>query len=290
MRKWLRIVVWSAGVLAVAGVGVASAEWLLVRRTPEWYAADTRTPAQRSSAADRAEDTLIRLYNWSAGHHARQVAARTRPFAFNPPAGESTYPLSFTDGQLNAFIDRWSDFQDRRAIIEQSVHDPRLIVQGGQIILAGQVKEMGVVVSLFVLPQVSPGGRLHLTLDKVVAGVVPVPDAFFATQRASLERVLASNLPADQAAARLDADGLANGPAATAAMDEMLLAMLRRRPAEPVIFVPVNTSASSPLLPLRITAVTADDHVLTLTAQAMAQDERQQLLSRIKSPDQPTEP
>ncbi len=281
MRKWVKVVIGSAGVLAAAAAGGGAAEWLRVRRTPAWYAPDRSTPQQRAVAADRFQDTLARLYDWSADRHARRLAGRP-----SPTTADATHPLSFTDAQLNAFLDRWSDLQDRRATIEQYVHDPRVIVVDGRVILAAQVKEMGLVVSLFVQPAVAADGRLRLTLDKVVAGVVPVPDAFFANQRASLEHVLSSNLPADQAAARLDADGLANGSAATAAMDEMLLAMLRGQAAEPVIFVPVNTSASSLLLPVRITAVTAQDHTLAITALAMSPDDRRDLLARIKTADQ----
>ena len=266
---------WTAGVLAVAGVGVASAEWLLVRRTPAWYGPETRTPAQRATAARTVEDTLVRLHNWSA--------VRAQPSAATAPA--ATYPLSFTDAQLDAFFDKWAAFRDRRATIEQYVHDPRLVVQDGHLILVGQLKETGLVVSLFIQPAVAADGRLRLTLDRVVAGVVPVPDAFFAAQRASLERTLAADLPAAQAAARLDADGLANGPAATASMNQMLLAMLRGQPAEPVVFVPVTAAGASPLLPVRVTAVTAQDHTLTLTAQAMTLAERRALLGVIETPD-----
>ena len=281
MRKWLKIIGWSAGVLALIGAGVAAGEWMLVRRRPAWYVPDRSTAEQRRRAARNVEDTLVRLHDWSAERSLHP--ATTTPSAPNAP----TYPLSFTDAQLDAFYDKWVEFQNRRAAVDPYVHDPRVVVEGGQLILAGEVREMGMVVSLFVQPAVSPDGRLRLTLDKVVAGVVPVPDAFFSTQRTAIERVLASNLPADQQAAKLNADGLANGAAATAAMDEMLLAMLRGKAAEPVIFVPVNASASSPLLPVRVTAVTANDHTLALTAQAMTPDERRQLLARVKTPDQP---
>jgi hypothetical protein len=102
-----------------------------------------------------------------------------------------------------------------------------------------------------------------------------------------LERVLASHLPADQRAAALDAEGLANGAAATAAMDEMLLAVLRRQPIEPVIFVPVSASPTSPLLPVRISAVAARDHTLSMTAQAIPMADRAKLLEQIKRPDAP---
>ncbi len=283
MRRWAKVAAWSAGVLVLAGAGVAAAQWLLVRRTPNWYAPSRLTAAQRATAAHGVENTLIGLQSWSAGRHARQVSGH----AASPSAAGATYPLSFTDAQLDAFFDKWADYQDRRAAMDKYVADPRLVVQDGRIIVVGQVHEVGLVVSLFVLPQVAADGRLRLSLEKVVAGVMTVPDSFFASQRAAIIHTLAANLPADQAAARFDRDGLANGPAATAAMDEMLLAMLRGRSAEPVVFVPVNTSAQSPLLPVRITAVTARDHTLSMTAQALTADERRDLLQRIKVADVP---
>ncbi len=275
----MKVVAWTTGVAALVGVGVLSAEWLLVRRTPAWYAHDARTPAQKAVAVHAVEDTLARLLNWSIERGATTPGTATAP--------SPVCPLSFTDAQLDAFYDKWVDFQDRRSTIEKYVHDPRLVVQDGHLIIVGEIKETGLVVSLFVQPAVASDGRLRLTLDRVVAGVVPVPDAFFASQRQSLIRTLAADLPAAQQAAQLDAKGLANGPAATAAMNEMLLAMLRGQPAEPVVFVPVSASGSSPLLPVRISAVTAADHTLTMTAQAMTLDERRELLDLIREPDAP---
>jgi hypothetical protein len=275
----MKVVVWTAGVSAVAGVGVLSAEWMLVRRTPAWYVPQTRTPAQQASAARNVEDTLIRLHNWSAVHAVHTATSTASS------AGPSTYPLTFTDAQLDAFFDKWADFQNRRSAVERYVHDPRLVVLDGHLIVVGEIRETGLVVSLFVQPAVSADGRLRLTIDRVVAGVVPVPDAFFASQRAALERTLAADLPAAQAGARLNPDGLANGAAATAAMNEMLLAMLRGQPAEPVVFVPVSASGTSSLLPVRISSVSAANHVLRMNAEAMAPDDRRELLDRIKVPD-----
>ena len=294
MRRWLKFTLWSAGLLGVAGVGVGAAEYVLVRRTPDWYAADAGTAEQQASARQKVEDTLVRLYNWSGGHHARQVG-RGRPVAtpvVAEPANDAPFPLSFTDVQLNAFYDKWSGFQGRRATADKYVKDPRVIVQDGDLIVAGQVREMGgVVVSLFIAPSVSAAdGRVRLTLAKVMAGVIQVPDSFTANQRASVERMLTNSLPADQAKAALTPDGLANGPAATAAMTQMLLGVLRGRDTEPVLFVPVNATTSSSLLPVRITAVSARDHTLAMTARAVPMDDRRTLLEQIKRPDDPTPP
>jgi hypothetical protein len=290
MRKWKKVILWSVGLLSVAGVGIGAAEYLRFRRTPDWYTADTSTPEQRASAADRVEDTLRRLYDWSAGRHARG-ADRAAPVAtpvVAEPATDAAFPLSFTDAQLNAFFDRWSNFQDRRATIDKYVKDPRIIVQDGHLIIAGQVRDGGVIVSLFLDPSVShTDGRVRLQLTQVMAGVIQVPEVFFASQRTSLERVLAQNLPADQQKAALTPDGLANGAAATAAMDEMLLGVLRGRETEPVIFVPVTASPTAPLLPVRISAVTARDHTLAMTARAVPVAERQRLLDEIRRPDDP---
>ena len=291
MRKWKKVILWSAGLLFVAGVGVGAAQLVRLRRTPDWYAPDTSTAEQRATAAGRVEDVLTRLYNWSAGRHARQadrqpVAAPT----VADPGNDALFPLSFTDGQLNAFYDKWSRFQNRQAVVDKYVKDPRVVVQEGHLIVAGQLRDRGVVVSLFFDPSVTPDGRAQMTLSRVMAGVVSVPDVFFDAQRTALQQVLASHLPTNQRAAALDGDGLANGAAATAAMDEMLLAVLRRQPIEPVIFVPVNASPTSPLLPVRISAVTAANHTLAMTAQAVPLAERAKLLEQIKRPDDPDAP
>ena len=293
MRTWKKVAIGSTAVLVLAGAGVVAAKVRLAHRTPDWYAPDESTPAQRASAANRVEDTLARLYNWSAGRHARGADHRspTSTPTLAEPATDAAFPLTFTDAQLNAFYDKWSGLGDRRATVEKYVKDPRIAVREGHVIVAGQARDMGVVLSLFLDPSVSPAdGRVRLTLSAVMAGVVTLPDAFTAGKRAALERTLAASLPADQAAAALTPDGLANGPAATAAMVQMLLGVLRGRSTEPVIFVPVSPSPTSPLLPVRVSSVTAADHTLTMTARPVPLAERPALLAEIKRPDDPNPP
>ena len=271
-------------------MGVGTAEFLLVRRTPDWYTADTSTPEQRATAADRVEYTLRRLYDWSAGRHGRGTAGRppvVTPIVAGSTTSDVAFPLAFTDEQLNAYFDRWTAPASRRSAIDRYIKDPRVIVQDGHIIVAGQLRDAGVIVSLFLDPVQTADGRVQLTLAQVMAGVVQVPQAFFSSQRTSLEHVLAASLPGDQAKAALTSDGLANGAMATAAMDQMLLAVLRGRPTEPVIFVPTSLSPTAPLLPVRITAATAARHTLSMTAQAIPTDERPALLSAVKVPDDP---
>jgi hypothetical protein len=193
--------------------------------------------------------------------------------------------IEFTDDQLNAFFDKWADFQNRRAIFDQYVDTPRVIMRKNQLILAGRVKEMDLIVSMEFNPKIDKDGNLRMDLGQVMGGILPMPDSMWDKQRQSVERMLERKLPAFQRDAAISTDGYANGATASAAMNEMMLAALRNGSSSAVVFVPGSIERLTPTIPVKITSVSVDDHKLTMTAEPMSPQERQELVEKVKAFD-----
>lgn len=126
---------------------------------------------------------------------------------------------------------------------------------------------------------------LNMNLSHVLGGVLPMPDAMWSGQRRSIVNTLEAKLPMFQDGASISAEGIANGDAGSAAMNQLLLAMLRYKPASAVIFVPLDTKLSQNL-PVKITSLAIHDHALAMTAERMSQDERETFLRQLKGDGQ----
>ncbi len=293
--NWSKLSLWAFVLLVITGGSIWGASYVMLRRTPEWYQPDTSTPEQRSKAARAFQDVLTSIYNWGGKHHAMAVRAK---LSTNPSASESaqsaqaqallaekpdeSFQISFTDTQLNAFFDTWENTHDRRAWFEKYVMDPRLVLRENQLILVGKVKESQMVISLVFEPKLTSDGKLDLNLTNVFGGVLPMPDAMWSGQRMSIENTLRSKLPTYQQGATISPEGVANGDAGSAAMNQMLLATLQYKPASAVIFVPLDVQHLSQSLPVKITAFSIHDHTLQMTAEQMSEDERETFLHGLK--------
>jgi hypothetical protein len=151
------------------------------------------------------------------------------------------------------------------------------------LIVVGQPKAVDLVVSLVFEPKLDNDGNLNLNLVHVLGGVLPLPGAMWATQRTVVEETLQSNLPRYQQTAAISPEGIANGDAATAAMNQLLLATMQYKPASAVIFVPIELQHLSQSLPVKITALSLHDHTLEMTVEGMSAEERDSLLKHLKS-------
>ncbi len=308
--KFLKAFLLFVAVLLLGGIVLAVGGWFMLRGTPAWYKPNSRTQAQRRLDADSAEDKLITMRNWaqrvraSAASKSQRThnsaaaiaaaASSTGPLTTDLPTTtqaatvlahepQQAFQIQFTDAELNAFFDKWADVGGRRAVFERYIEDPRLILRDNQLILAGNVKDLGTVVSMQFEPTIDEQGNLQMNLVHVLGGILPLPDAMWARQREKIERTLKSNLPTYQQAAKISADGAANSAAASAGMDKLLLAVLHREPADPVVFVPYDRGNLGRSLPVKITAVSIGDNTLTITADQMTSAERDALLQRLRA-------
>ena len=292
--KWFRRSIWAVVLLAVMGVGLGIASRVLLRRTPDWYQPDTSTDTQKHDAAAVIVGLIERVYSWGGKNHAQQLAAKSnaahasatlkseqqaRDLLAEKP--DEAFKINFTDDQLNAFFNLWENTHNRRQWFERYVDDPRLVLRENQLILVGKAKQMDLIVSLVFEPKLDGDGKLNMNLAHVLGGILPIPDAMWSGQRRSIEHTLEEKLPIYQQGAAITSDGIANGDAASAAMNELLMATLQYKPADPVIFIPVELTHLSQSLPVKITSLSIHDHTLDMSVEQMNADEREALRQQL---------
>src|SRR4051794_13253934 len=291
--KWLKRLLLLVAVLLLGAMLMSAGGWFLLRGKPAWYHPRTMTAEQRKRAADRAENTLVNIQNWAGGARAARLRASaaagdlpTTTQAATALAHEPSQPfqIQFTDEELNAFFEKWADVNGRREYLERFIEDPRLVLRDNQLILAGTVKDLGTVVSMQFEPRIDEHGSLQMNLVRVLGGVLPLPDALWASKRARMEQYLAEKLPTYQQAASVAPDGTANSAAASAAMNKLLQSILHGDPAEPALFVPYDVRQLNRSVPVKITAVTVQNNTLTITAEQMTTREREAMMDRLRAP------
>jgi hypothetical protein len=296
--KWLKASLWLISLVILLAVGAGAVGWFMLRGTPAWYRPGRMPAEQRKKNADDFEDKLINLTNMFGEKNAAAYRAAHLPPSTHPEGtaseqakqlrdrkGDEPVEIQFTDDQLNAFFEKWAEFQNRRALFDQYVDSPRVIMKKDRLIFAGRVKDLDLIVSMEFNPGVDDDGNLRMNLVQVMGGILPMPDSMWEKQRHGVEKMLEKKLPGYQRDASISSDGYANGAAASAAMNEMILAALRGGKSSAVVFVPGSIEHLSPTIPVRITSVSVDDHTLTLQAEPMTTDEREELLKRIKAFD-----
>jgi hypothetical protein len=273
--------------LFVAAIGVSVMSYIAVRKTPDWYQPDTKTEAQRNKIAARLEDLLLSLRSWNQQKHYEQAAPsqpdpqQTKSLLSYKP--DETFPISFTDEELNALFNKWTISKNRRAWFDQYVENPQLVLRDKQLIIVGKAKAMDMIISLVFEPVLEPDGQMNLKLAHVLGGVLPLPDALWSGQRVAIEKMLREKLPLYQQDANISSDGVANGDAASAAMNQLLLDTINYKPTNAVIFVPIDWQQLTKSLPVKITKLTIHDHTLEMTAEPMNAEERNILLRRLKA-------
>jgi uncharacterized protein YpmS len=267
------------GVVIAAAVG-----YFLLRGRPGFYRTYTWDDEQRSVVNQRAVEKLALAQNLAARAQAGELRAATAPAAV-----PSTYPavepltVTFTEEELNAFllhnVEASPDFKHK---YEQYVKDPGVFLGNGQIILAGEVKDVGTVISLHFAPEIDGQGRLHMPLVRSLGGRLPLPTAFMGQYVDRLRNALLSRLPDWQREASIDRTGRSNTSAVAAAMSKLLLGALNNQPSDAVLFMPIADGSRS--VPLRLTGVAVKEEGITITVQAMTAAERQMVLDSIRRP------
>lgn len=281
--KWLKrllLLVVFLGVLAGSLYGVA---WWLSHGTPDWYARGRSDPKQMAAAAHRAEQQVNRTLSWAADQQAHADSVRAGLPASTQPA--RTFEISLTQDELNGFFQKWDSTFGWAHHYDSYLSDPQIIVRDGQLILAATVKAKGWVVSINFSPRLEDG-KLKMPVERVRAGRLPLPQAFWETYRVRLESKLGQKLPAWKARAQIRSDGTANGDTVAAAMSELLLDSLQDRAAPAVLFLPYDVRSSRRSLPVKLTQLRIVDNTLTLSLEPMPVAERTALLDSIRRTDE----
>jgi hypothetical protein len=154
------------------------------------------------------------------------------------------------------------------------------VLQDGRLILAGRLRDVDAVTSVHFEPNIDENGKLRLRLARVLAGKLPLPQAAFQKYQEQAAAGVQRRLPWWRRAAAIDATGVPNSSAISAAMGQLLIDVLNDQPTEPVLFVPLIDGGKT--IPARLSHVKIADQSLTLTVQPMAAHERTELLRRIR--------
>ena len=281
-RRWIK-----RSLLAIAAVltGAAALSYWAFKGTPDYYHRPQLSPQERADAADRADEKIIRTRYWANELWAQEQrdivdgAGATTAAATRTRAAQS-YTVSFTENELNAFFEKWSNSWEAR--YANRVKDPAVVLRDDRIILLGTVSEIGAIASFHFQPLIDDQGRLRLTLESVRAGRLPMPEMIWAAQRDRLVAGLQQRLPAWQSKATIAPNGVANREAVAAHMSKLLFDVLARRPREPVLFLPFEDDGRA--VPVQLTSVRITDGELTLTVESMPPADRAALLERIREP------
>jgi hypothetical protein len=121
-------------------------------------------------------------YRAMVGLSREQRAGRAKKFVAqsiqlrNDIVNEPNWEAVFTDQEVNAWLaeDLVTYFADR---LPPEVNEPRLLFEVDRIILAFQLRQGGVqsVITVVARPRVPGGNTIELTLEKIRAGILPVP-------------------------------------------------------------------------------------------------------------------
>jgi hypothetical protein len=146
-----------AGTFLGVVVAIPPVVWFCLTYQPSYYRAiDSLTPQQREVNAKRFVAQSLQLRN--------------------DIVNEPNWEAVFSDQEVNAWLaeDLVTHFADQ---LPPEVHDPRVLFEMDRVILAFQLDKGGVqsVITVVARPRVPSGNTVELTLEKIRAGILPVP-------------------------------------------------------------------------------------------------------------------
>ena len=156
MRKKSTRRMWIGLVLAIL-VAVPAIGWVSLTYQPSYYRA------------------VVRLSREQRQGQARKFVAQGLQLR-NDIVNEPTWEAVFSDQEVNAWLaeDLVSHFADH---LPPEVREPRVIFEMDRIILAFELRHSGIdsVITVVARPRVPAGNTVELTLEKIRAGILPVP-------------------------------------------------------------------------------------------------------------------
>ena len=146
-----------AGTFLGIVVSVPTAIWFSLTYQPSYY---------------RAMVTLPRDQREVGAKHFVAQSLQLR----NDICNEPTWEAVFSDQEVNAWLaeDLVTHFADQ---LPPEVHDPRVLFEMDRVVLAFQLDKGGVqsVITVVAHPRVPEGNTVELTIEKIRAGILPVP-------------------------------------------------------------------------------------------------------------------
>jgi uncharacterized protein YpmS len=283
--KWLKrlLILISLALLGVIAFSLAGI--YLYRGTPKWYRPRIATTQQVKDAANRADQKLLDLFTWAASARAqrlRRINGISKPD--DAPIGPKT--VSFDDDEINSFATSWKG-PEKNAMEEQISHyftDGRVVLEEDSLILVGQSPAFGALASAVFRPAIDAKGNLHVDLDSLCAGLLPIPQSAVSGRLIHLRFLLQQQLSVEQRSIRIDSAQTANSSALAASWLRLLLCSLTGRPDDPVLIIPFDMSNLSRGFPVKVTAIKIVEGQITLTLEPLTPEDGDKLLEELKQP------
>ncbi len=156
MRKTSRRFLWS-GIILGTLTALPAGVWLCLTYQPSYY-----------------RDIVLQTRKQREGK-ARKFVAQSLQLR-NDICNEPTWEAVFTDQEVNAWLaeDLVTHFADQ---LPPEVNEPRVIFELDHVILAFRLRQRGVqsVITVVARTRVPEGNTVELTLEKIRAGILPVP-------------------------------------------------------------------------------------------------------------------
>ena len=281
--KWLkRLLILVAlallGVIAFFLVGI-----YLYHGTPRWYRPRIATTQQIKDAANSADQKLLDLFTWAASARAQQlrrINGISKPD--DPPIGPKT--VSFDDDEINSFAASWKS-PGKDALEERISHyftGGKVVLEDDSLILVGESPMFGTLASAEFRPSIDSQGNLHVDLDSLRAGLLPIPRSAMSDRLTRLQWLLQQQLFVQQPAVQIDSAQTANASALAASWLRLLLCSLDDRAANPILIIPFDMTNLRRGFPAKLTAIKIVEGQLTLTLEPLTPDEGEKLLRGLK--------
>jgi hypothetical protein len=159
MRKTLTKRLITVGVVVSLIASIPVAAWFCLTYQPSYYRDMVRLGVPHDQLEVRAKRFV-----------AQSLQLR------NDICNEPMWEAVFSDQEVNAWLaeDLVTHFADQ---LPPEVHDPRVLFEMDRVILAFRLERGGVnsVITVVARPRIPEGNTVELTLEKIRAGILPVP-------------------------------------------------------------------------------------------------------------------
>jgi hypothetical protein len=156
MLRTGKLLLWLGFALSVLAL-IPTGVWLCLTYQPSYYRA------------------MVRLSRAQRAGRAKKFVAQSLQLR-NDICNEPSWEAVFTDQEVNAWLaeDLVTHFADQ---LPPEVNDPRVMFELNRITFAFQVTQAGLhsVITVVARPRVPEGNTVELTLEKIRAGILPVP-------------------------------------------------------------------------------------------------------------------
>ena len=286
MRKFLKRSLIALALIMFVLALLALSAGVLYKGTPDWYQVKTATREQVLAAASNAENKLTATQNWAARLNADQIranlASSTTKIATRPT---DTHVITFTDVELNALFDKWSETFGWSSKYNEYLADPRIVLQKDRLIFAGRLKDLGAIASIHLQPTLDPdtGKASPRNRAPASAAVCHSPKRSSTNSGNRCSTPSPATRPPGNAAPTSTPPAPPINPQCSSPSDASPPTRIQHEAGDPILFLPLAQQNKS--VPVQVTNVSIDDGTLSLTVRSLTPQERTALLTRIKTAD-----